>query len=97
MSTPDAMPVTQYLALTERQKDERRMTSPNSTPGNHIPSAREGADLLELARGNLSRRLHGLSKRTRTFTPRQLHHMDSLLDEFARKSKQLLTLESPGS
>lgn len=69
------------------------MTASNPVPGNHVPSAREGADLLELARGNLARRLHGLSRRTRTFTPRQLHHMDSLLDEFARKSKQLLTLE----
>lgn len=68
------------------------MTSSHPVPGNHVPSAREGADLLELARGNLARRLHGLQRRTRTFTPRQLHHMDSLLDELG-KSKQLLTHE----
>lgn len=50
-------------------------------------------DLLALARDTARRRLIGLSKSTRRFTPEQLTLLSSLLDEFARKSRPARTTQ----
>lgn len=43
--------------------------------------------MLTLARTNCQRRLSGLAHGARNFTPEQLMLMNSLLDEFARKTR----------
>ncbi|OZE79281.1 hypothetical protein CH304_20125 [Rhodococcus sp. 15-649-1-2] len=44
-------------------------------------------DLLALARQNAHRRLTGMARSAHSYTPAQLTLLQSLLDEFSRKSR----------